>query len=351
MVGGEGHTSRRADVCGTVCHRLMDTIKTSSSRRDANPLKCLCMAIPDYETLMLPVLRFAADGKDHTSKELVASLSAQFGLTPDEQAERLPSGQQTVIANRAGWATTYLKKAGLIAAVRRGVFRITPQGEQVLQSKPKIIDNTFLKTLSADFQTFFNTRYDKRERSGLLDNSEPTLLDLRQTPEELLEQSYQTLRAELASTILQKVQAGTPESFEHLVVELLVAMGYGGSRKDAGAAVGRSGDGGIDGIIKEDRLGLDAIYIQAKRWDQPISRPEIQKFVGALQGVRAKKGVFITTSRYTEDAKKYAVNVDTKLVLIDGPTLAGYMIDFGLGVSTVATYEVKRLDSDYFDDE
>lgn len=309
------------------------------------------MPIPDYESLMLPVLRFAGDGKDHTSKELVSALSSQFGLTPDEQAERLPSGQQTVIANRAGWATTYLKKAGLIAAVRRGVFKITPEGEQILNKSPTSIDNKFLKTLSEDFRAFYDMRYERREKTDSLDDGEPTLIDLRRTPEELLEQSYQTLRTELATTILQKVQAGSPESFERLVVELLVAMGYGGSRKDAGAAVGRGGDGGIDGIIKEDRLGLDTIYIQAKRWDQPIGRPEIQKFVGALQGVRAKKGVFITTSRYTEDATKYAANVDTKLVLIDGPTLTRYMIDFSLGVSTVATYEIKRLDSDYFDDE
>jgi restriction system protein len=309
------------------------------------------MPIPDYETLMLPVLNFAGDGKDHTSKELVTALATQFGLTPDEQAERLPSGQQTVIANRAGWATTYLKKAGLIAPVRRGVFRITPEGEQILKRAPASIDNKYLKSFSEDFRTFFDLRYEKRDKSESHDDREPALLDLRQTPEELLEQSYQTLRVELASTILQKVQAGSPESFERLVVELLVAMGYGGSRKDAGAAVGRSGDGGIDGIIKEDRLGLDTIYIQAKRWDQPVSRPEIQKFVGALQGVRAKKGVFITTSRYTEDAMKYAANVDTKLVIIDGPTLARYMIDFGLGVSTVATYEIKRIDSDYFDEE
>jgi restriction system protein len=229
------------------------------------------------------------------------------------------------------------------------VFRITPEGATALAKSPKSIDNKFLKSLSSEFRDFYDLRYEKRTEEA--PDEEPGLLNLRQTPEELLDQSYQTLRAELASALLQRVQAGSPESFERLVVELLVTMGYGGSRKDAGAAVGRSRDGGIDGIIKEDRLGLDTIYIQAKRWDQAISRPEIQKFVGALQGVRAKKGVFITTSRYTEDATKYAANVDTKLVLIDGPTFARYMIDFGLGVSTVATYEIKRLDSDYFDDE
>lgn len=309
------------------------------------------MPIPDYESLMLPVLQFAGDGKEHTSKELVDALATQLGLTPEEKAERLPSGQQTIIANRAGWATTYLKKAGLINAVRRGVFQITPEGASVLAKSPPSIDNKFLKAVSEEFRAFFDTRNRRKSENGGGEDAEPGLLDLRQTPEELLDQSYQTLRAELASMILQRVQAGSPAAFERLVVELLVAMGYGGSRKDAGAAVGRSGDGGIDGIIKEDRLGLDTIYIQAKRWDHPISRPEIQKFVGALQGVRAKKGVFITTSRYTEDATTYAANVDTKLVLIDGPTLARYMIDFGLGVSTVATYEIKRLDSDYFEED
>jgi restriction system protein len=298
---------------------------------------------------MLPVLRFAGDDKEHSPKELVSALGTILRLSPEEQAERLPSGQQTILANRAGWATSYMKKAGLLVAVRRGVFRITPEGLSLLARNPGSIDNALLKSHSEDFREFFASRYTKRPKDQSVEESEE--IDLRKTPEELLEQSYATLRAELASVILQKVLAGSPEAFERLVVELLVAMGYGGSRADAGEAVGRSGDGGIDGIIKEDRLGLDTIYIQAKRWEHPISRPEIQKFVGALQGVRAKKGVFITTSRYTEDAHRYASNVDTKLVLIDGPTLARYMIDFGLGVSTVATYEIKRVDSDYFDEE
>jgi restriction system protein len=320
------------------------------------PLGCRCtivteMAIPDYETLMFPTLQFSADGKEHSAKELVDSLAVRFSLTPAELSETLPSGQKLVFSNRAGWATTYLKKAGLLTAIRRGVFRITQQGAEVLRTRPQGIDNEFLRRYSIEFREFCEVR-------ELAPDSKPEVqaplvqrVESRQTPEELLERSYQTLRTELASAILQRVLAGSPEAFERLVVELLVAMGYGGSRKDAGEAVGRSGDGGIDGIIKEDRLGLDTIYIQAKRWDQPVSRPEIQKFVGALQGVRARKGVFITTSRYTDDAAKYAANVDTRLVLIDGPALARYMIDFGLGVSTVAAYEIKRIDSDYFDEE
>jgi restriction system protein len=311
------------------------------------------MAIPDYETLMLPVLKFAGDGEEHAAKELVASVSTQFHLSPEDQAVRLPSGQQTIIANRCGWATTYLKKAGLLVATRRGFFKITPDGQSVLKENPKAIDNAFLRKRSKQFVEFYETRYlkagDEPKEATL---AEQGFMDLKQTPEELLDRSYQALRNELASQILQRVQAGSAERFESVVVELLVKMGYGGSRSDAGEAVGRSGDGGIDGIIKEDRLGLDAIYIQAKRWDsQSVSRPEIQKFVGALQGVRAKKGVFITTSRFTEEAKKYAANVDTKIVLIDGPTLARYMIDFDLGVSPVTNYPIKRLDSDYFEEE
>jgi restriction system protein len=307
------------------------------------------MPIPDYETLMLPVLRFAADAQEHSMKELVPAIGSELRLTGSELTQRLPSGQQTVLANRVGWATSYLKKANLLASVRRGFFKITPEGLAVLASDPTALDNRFLNENSPAFREFYAGRYQKRGKAE--SDGEQEMVDVRQTPEELLDQSYQALRSELAGVILQKVQAGSPEAFERLVVELLVAMGYGGSRVDAGEAVGRSGDGGIDGIIKEDRLGLDTIYVQAKRWDHPVSRPEIQKFVGALQGFRAKKGVFITTSRFTDEAKAYSHNVDTRLVLIDGPTLVGYMIDFGLGVSTVATYEIKRLDSDYFEEE
>lgn len=300
------------------------------------------MAIPDYQTLMLPLLKLLADGSDHRMPELVPTICEQFNLTEKEQKELTPSGNQTIIRNRLGWARTYMKKAGLIVHPRRGVFRITDRGKQVLGEKPDRIDVQYLEQFP-EFVEFRNTRRVK-EQPVIPEND-------TKTPEEALDTAYEQMRASLEAEILAAVCAGTPEFFEHLVVDVLVHMGYGGNRKDAGQAVGKSGDGGIDGIIKEDKLGLDAIFIQAKKWDKPVPRPEIQKFAGALQGVRARKGVFITTSAFSDGAIEYARNLENKIVLIDGKMLAGLMIDHNVGVSAVATYEVKRIDSDYFEDD
>jgi restriction system protein len=299
------------------------------------------MAIPDYQTIMLPLLQFAGDGKEHTLREAVEKLSDIFGLSEEERDVLLPSGQQTVFHNRVGWARTYMKKALLLDAPRRSFFIISKRGKEVLASNPKRIDAEFLDQF-AEFKEFKSLRHEKTEVEL------PTTND---TPEEVLESAFLSLRQSLASDILQQIKSCQPRQFERMVVQLLVAMGYGGTLKDAGKAVGKSGDEGIDGIIKEDRLGLDIIYIQAKRWEGTVSRPEIQKFAGALQGQRARKGIFITTSEFSKEAQEYVAKIDSKIVLIDGQQFAQYMIDHNLGVTPVANYEIKRIDSDYFTEE
>jgi len=243
-----------------------------------------------------------------------------------------------------GWARTYLKKAGLLESPRRGVFKITERGREVLNSNPKRVDSKYLE----QFPEFLEFR--AAGKPGSVDAQSGSTATMSATPEESIEIAYEDLRAQLSQDILAKILSCTPTFFEQLVVELLVKMGYGGSRKDAGERIGQTGDGGVDGIIKEDRLGLDTIFLQAKRWQGVVGRPEIQKFVGALQGQRAKKGVFITTSAYTAEAVEYVARIDTKVVLIDGKQLSNLMIDFELGVSPLATFTIKRLDSDYFDE-
>lgn len=301
------------------------------------------MPIPDYQTCMLPLLRFAGDGNEHQLRDAIPTLASEFSLTDEEKNEFLPSGQQAVFTNRVHWARTYMKKAGLLSSPRRGYFQITDRGRSVLQENPSSVNQKYLERFP-EFIEFKAIRREKAEQNGA---DEP---ELGQTPHEALETAYERLRSELAADILTSIKASDPTLFENIVVELLVKMGYGGSRKDAGRAIGRSGDEGIDGIIKEDHLGLDNIYIQAKRWEAIIGRPEIQKFAGALQGQRARKGIFITTSDFTKDALDYVSRIDSKIILIDGATLSKLMIDFGVGVTTVATYNVKKLDSDYFTD-
>jgi restriction system protein len=302
------------------------------------------MPIPDYQTCMLPFLRFLEDGEEHSLREAEESLAAHFNLSAAERAELLPSGQQGIFKNRIGWARTYLKKAGLLESPKRAVFQITERGKQTLATNPLRIDAKFLEQWP-EFMEFRDI-----SRGGEELSAAPESPVAKNTPEEALEQAHLGLRKQLAQELIARTLSCSPTFFEQLVVELLVKMGYGGSRRDAGERIGQTGDGGIDGIIKEDRLGLDTIFIQAKRWQGSVGRPEIQKFVGALQGQRAKKGVFITTSTYTSDAIDYASRIDTKVVLIDGKQLADLMIDFDIGVSVAASYVVKRVDSDYFEE-
>ena len=303
------------------------------------------MPIPDFQSLMLPLLKFAADGKEHTLREAVETLSDNFKLTEVERAELIPSGQPRMY-NRLGWAATYLRKTGLLSSSARGKFEITPRGVDVLRKAPENIDIHFLKQFSefAEFRV-------RRERENNNVQTAP-IVDDAQTPDEIMDAAYQTLRQSLVDEILRTLKNCSPAFFERLVVDVLVKMGYGGTRQDAGKAIGRSGDEGIDGIINEDRLGLDVIYIQAKKWDKDnsIGRPEIQKFAGALMGKKAQKGVFITTSSFTKDAQEYANQIGSKIILIDGIMLAQLMIDYNVGVNLVASYELKRLDSDYFEE-
>jgi restriction system protein len=297
------------------------------------------MTIPDFQTIMLPLLQLAADKQDHSLRDAIENLADQFKLTDEERRELLPSGQQAIFNNRVGWARTYLKKAGLLEYPKRGYFRITKPGLQVIEEQPAEINVAFLKR----FPGFTDFQAPKREKDDGADDE--------RTPEEEIEAAYQDVRQALASELLQAVKGCSSAFFERLVVDLLIKMGYGGTRKDAGQAIGRSGDGGIDGIIKEDRLGLDTVYIQAKRWEDTVGRPEIQKFAGALAGQKARKGIFITTSDFSQHARDYVSVIDSKIVLIDGDMLAQLMIDFNIGVNTVSSFEIKRIDSDYFIEE
>lgn len=296
------------------------------------------MGVPDFQSIMLPLLKFASDKKEHSIRETIEILAQEFDLTEEDRTDLLPSGKQAIFDNRVGWSRTYLKKAGLLESEKRGYFNITPEGLKVLEKNPPKINIDYLMKFPG---------YVEFRTGGIKEPKTPKDL----TPEETLEYNYQKLRDDLAQDLLNQVKNSSPQFFEKLVVDLLLKMGYGGSRKDAGEALGKSGDGGVDGIIKEDRLGLDVIYIQAKRWENTVSRPEIQKFAGALQGQQAKKGVFITTSSFSEGAKDYANIIDSKVILIDGERLTQLMIDFNIGVSNITSYEVKKMDTDYFSEE
>lgn len=308
------------------------------------------MPIPTYQEAMLPLLTFAGDQQEHSLSDATKAVSDAFRLTESERNELLQSGRKPIIDDRVGWARTYLGQAGLLQSTRRGFFRISDRGLSVLTTNPTQIDDRYLRQYP-EFVEFLSRKTRKRTTDELPTTANETIIENENTPEEALESSFQVIRNRLASEVLEQVKSCSPNFFERLVVDLLVAMGYGGMREAAGQAVGQSGDGGIDGIIKEDQLGLDVIYLQAKRWEGNVSRPEIQKFAGALQGKRAKKGVFITTSDFTKEAREFAAGIDNKLILIDGLELAEYMIDFNVGTSTVNTYEIKRIDSDYFIEE
>ncbi|MFA5939753.1 MAG: restriction endonuclease [Sinimarinibacterium sp.] len=305
------------------------------------------MPIPDYQTLMLPVLRLSSDGQEHKFAQAVEDLAEEFQLTAEERNELLPSGAQAVFNNRVGWARSYLKQAGLLDTPRRGYFTISQRGRDLLAKNMDRIDISVLKQY-AEFVEFENRTKEKKGEGQSLPSQSRNATS--ETPEDALAAAYNELRESLEADVLDAVMGASPSFFERLVVDLLVKMGYGGNRQDAGRALGKSGDGGIDGIIKEDQLGLDVIYIQAKRWEGSVGRPEIQKFAGALQGQRAKKGVFITTSTFSREAEQYASVIDSRIILIDGERLGKLMVDHGVGVSTAGVYEVKKLDSDYFEE-
>jgi restriction system protein len=303
------------------------------------------MAVPDFQSFFRPLLDVAADGKEHHLKEARKIIASKLKLGEQDLEERLPSGTQRTFDNRVAWAKSYFVQAKIFDTPKRGYFIITKRGKDFLKQGHERIDIKLLNQYPefVDFHTATKTNKEVHEIHLSEDQSK--------TPEELLQKAYSNIRNELASQLLEKVRSNTPKFFENLVVDLMVSMGYGGSRTDAGESLGKSGDEGIDGIIKEDRLGLDVIYLQAKKWDNTIGRPELQKFVGALHGKHAKKGVFITTGIFTKDAIDYVKSIDPKVILIDGKRLTEYMIDFNLGTTTSTIYEIKKIDTDYFEEE
>jgi len=294
---------------------------------------------------MLPILEYYGDKLEHGSQDALGYLKIKLKLTDEETKELLPSGKQYRFNNRVGWAIIYLKKSGLLSRPSRGKYIITQRGLEVLRERPERINMKYLEK----FQEYLDFKDFRKE--NIDDESQSVELDRISTPQELLESSYQELRRQLSHDLLERVKQSSPSFFEGLVVDLLLKLGYGGSRYDAGQAIGRSGDDGIDGVIKEDKLGLDLVHIQAKRWQNPVGRQEIQAFVGSLEGQKSRKGVFITTSKFTSDAQEYVKRIEKKVVLIDGDQLTQLMIDNSVGVAEESRFIVNRIDEDYFIEE
>lgn len=307
------------------------------------------MSVPDFQSLMMPLLRYLSDGAERSTRETVDGIATALHLSEADLAELMPSGRGPLITSRIAWCKFHLKRAGLLESQRRGIYRITERGREVLRENPTVVDMTYLARYPEYVE--FRSRGHASDDPNATINAAGVSTETERTPEEYLEYGFSRLRSALIAEILAHVTSMPPDGFEKLVVDLLVAMGYGGSQHDAGRAVGKSGDEGIDGIIKEDRLGLESIYIQAKRWQATVGRPEIQRFAGALQGQRARKGVFITTSDFSKEAHAYAASIQATIVLVAGVQLAELMIDHGIGVTPTRTYELKRLDSDYFETE
>lgn len=302
------------------------------------------MPIPDFQTVMLPLLEHLESGASD-AQETIERLAAHFALTPEELAIRLPSGKQTKFTNRVAWAKSHLKAAGLLRSPRRGVYELTDRGRQVLAEHPPSVGMPLLMR----FPEYVAFRQGSSSGPSAIKVSSPTEGTDNRTPDDLIEDGYTQLRSALVSDLRDRIASMSPAAFEQLVVDVLTSMGYGGPQDDAGIVVGRGGDEGIDGVIKEDRLGLETIYIQAKRWQGTVGRPDIQRFAGALQGQRARKGVFITSSSFSTEARHYAGAIQTTIVLIDGAQLAELMIDHDVGVNTVKRLDIKRVDSDYFE--
>lgn len=300
------------------------------------------MAVPDFQTIMLPLLEFFSDDKERTTKETYEFIIKHFMLDENDTKILIPSGSQELYKNRTGWAKTYLAKAGLLESKAKGVYKITERGKECLKGKPARIDLRYLLRFS-EVQEF---RRMEPNQGGQNLNEEIS----SQTPEEILEENYNIIKSSLATELLDTIKTCSPAFFERLVVDLLTSMGYGRSIGES-KVVGRSGDGGIDGIINEDKLGLESVYIQAKRWQGTVGDVEIRNFIGSLQLKGARKGVFITTSDFTSQARNSAAMITgTKIVLIDGLTLADLMIEYNVGVSVKTSYEIKRIDSDYFEE-
>lgn len=307
------------------------------------------MAIPDYQELMLPLLELVAKSPYVSIRDAVEELSNRFTLTDEERRQLLPSGSQRVISNRIGWAKTYLKQAGLLISPKRGIIALTEQGRKTLGTHPTFIDKRFLEQFDA-FRDFVRRKTNNGTTSESLNHREQLDIESHDTPEEAMERIYQGYKDSILAELLEKILSCSFTFFEQLVVDLMLKLGYGGGHKDAGFTLGRTGDEGIDGMIKEDRLGLEVIYLQAKRWKSPntIGRPEIQRFAGALLG-KAGKGVFITTSNFSDEARRFAESTShPKIILIDGRHLCELLWEKDLGLDDVGGYRLKRVKLDYF---
>jgi restriction system protein len=307
--------------------------------------------IPEFQTLMLPLLKHISDGQIHNIHDTISSLSKGLNLTEEDLNEWLPSKSQKKFYNYVYWAKAHLKMAGAVENKGRGQFQITNRGIEILNENPSHLNIKYLTNKYEDYKSLLNRKGDNKVRTSSNEEIEINDVNSSQTPSEQLEKGYEKIKISLLSDIISNLKKVTPPYFEKIVVKLLVKMGYGGSFEEAGKATKYTNDEGIDGIINEDKLGLDVIYIQAKRWEGTVGRPEIQKFVGALAGQRAKKGVFITTSNFSKEAMLYAAQMDAKIILIDGEKLAQYMIDYNVGVSVKKTYEIKIIDSDFFEED
>lgn len=305
------------------------------------------MTVPDFQTVMLPLLRYAGDGHEHVLARAIEALADAFDLTPDERRQMLPSGAQATFNNRVYWAAFHLRKAKVLESMGHGRFFITQRGRELLERDPERID---MGTLMA-YPEFRSFRAASGRRAAPTGSADPVVTEQgpERPPIEVLEDAHRQIQKVLEQELLDRIKAGTPRFFEDLVLRLLVKMGYGGSLADA-QTVGRSGDGGIDGIIKEDRLGIDAIYVQAKRWVGTVPIHEVRAFSGSLDGHRARRGVLITTSQFPRDAERYVASIEKRIVLIDGPQLTRLMVEYGVGVTEVSTYTVMRVDPGFFDD-
>lgn len=304
------------------------------------------MAIPDYQTLMLPVLVLATEGEQRVG-DISDRIANQFGLTDAEREQLLPSGRQRVLHNRIHWAKFYMSKAGLIASPARGRFVATEAGKALLATNPAKIDVDLLMR-EPTFREFYKNEAGTNEASGTIHDASPDIAEA--TPEEQIETAYQSVNAALRADLLERTIQNSPAFFEQLIVDLLVAMGYGGSHKNAAAQLGRTGDGGVDGVINEDRLGLDRVYVQAKRYadGNTVGRPDIQAFVGSLVGLGATKGVFVTTSSFSQQARDFVRHLSQRVILLDGNDLTRLMIEHNVGVRVSRAIEFKRLDEDFF---
>lgn len=305
------------------------------------------MPIPPYQTIMLPVLEFASDGAIHSSLDAIEQVAKAFGVTEDERKQLLPSGRTPLLNNRTHWALTYLRHGGLLQSEGRGKFRITERGQVLLEQKPSAID----KALLSQFPGFNEFAYGPSTNPAVGLQPEVDADSTVLNPEENLEAQYAQLRKGVENDLLERLRKGSPTFFEKAVIDVLVGMGYGGSRADAARHLGKSGDGGLDGVINEDTLGLDKIYVQAKLYAGTVGRPEVQAFSGSLDGVHARKGVMITTSTFSPEARSFVSKIEKRIVLIDGPELVGHMVEHEIGVHTKATYSLYGVDDSFFDVE